>query len=407
VNKTRPPRRSLKILLVLALLPFAGVALVLGLLRLDHDRATTLPMPTGSFAVGRTLAVWSDPAYPDPLAPPPGATRELAVWIWYPAAPAPPGQPAQPAADYLPAPWRAALTRQIGPLLSQLLTRDLAGVHAHATADAAVSPAQPAYPVVLMRPGLAALTADYTTLAEDLASHGYVVVGFDAPYRSFVVVFADGRTIARAPANDADLVGGAEKVALANKLLAAWCADLGFVLDRLDALNASDPSGRFQGRLDLDRVGVFGHSLGGATALQFTHDDPRVKAGIDVDGLPLGSVIADGVAKPFMFLMSDHSQESGPETTEVEANIRSIYDRIPADHRWLVTLRGAHHFGFTDISPLPVRLMRALGKIALAGPRQIALTEHLIDAFFDVYLRNAPAAALKPRPEYPEIEYGQ
>ena len=38
---------------------------------------------------------------------------------------------------------------------------------------------------------------------------------------------------------------------------------MAFALDRLERLNASDPSGRFTGRLDMDRVGVLGHSLGG------------------------------------------------------------------------------------------------------------------------------------------------
>ena len=86
---------------------------------------------------------------------------------------------------------------------------------------------------------------------------------------------------------------------------------MGFALDQLERLNTSDPSGRFLGRLDMQRVGVFGHSLGGATALQFCHDDSRCKAGIDVDGAPLGNVIAEGVTQPFMFLLSDHSGESG------------------------------------------------------------------------------------------------
>jgi len=40
---------------------------------------------------------------------------------------------------------------------------------------------------------------NYSTLAEDLASHGYVVVAFDAPYRTGQVVFPDGRVIARTP----------------------------------------------------------------------------------------------------------------------------------------------------------------------------------------------------------------
>jgi predicted dienelactone hydrolase len=262
-----------------------------------------------------------------------------------------------------------------------------------------------------MRAGLAKLTTDYTSLAEDLASHGYVVVGFDAPYRSFVVVFPDGRVITRAPQNNADLVGGlVEKEQLAKKLVQAWSADMGFALDQLERLNASDPSGRFLGRLDMQRVGVFGHSLGGATALQFCHDDSRCKAGIDVDGAPFGSVIVEGVTQPFMFLLSDHRSESGAEKRQVEANIRSIYDRLPGDRRLQIMIRGAGHYMFSDDgamlkSPLVMRVLRTLGIVRLNGRRQVAMTAHCISTFFDVYLKGAPASELKSQPEYPGIEY--
>jgi len=69
---------------------------------------------------------------------------------------------------------------------------------------------------------------------------------------------------------------------------------MAFVLDRLERLNTSDASGKFTGRLDMTRVGVFGHSFGGAAALQFCHEDSRCKAGIDVDGAPHGSAIQAG-----------------------------------------------------------------------------------------------------------------
>ena len=265
-----------------------------------------------------------------------------------------------------------------------------------------------------MRAGLAALTTDYTTLVEDLASHGYVVVGFDAPYRSFVVVFPDGRVIARAPQNNADLVSGPLQEQLANKLAQAWSSDMGFALDQLERLNASDPSGRFLGRLDMQRVGVFGHSLGGATALQFCHDDSRCKAGIDVDGAPLGSVVADGVTQPFMFLLSDHKGESDagePEAIrQAGANIHSIYDRLPDDRGLMIMIRGADHYRFSDDgallkSPLMMRGLRTVGVVRLDGRRQVALTAHSISTFFDVSLKGAPAQQLKSQPEYPEIEY--
>ncbi len=403
--------RVIKALVVVALFAVVAIAVLLGLMWLDHNRETSLPTPTGPFAVGRTTYVWSDPAQADTMAPQPSTKRELLAWIWYPAAPR---QPSQTFDDYLSAPWRTALERQSGALLTQFLTRDLSRVHAHSIRDAEVSPQQHSYPVVLMRAGLAALTTDYTTLAEDLASHGYVVVGFDAPYRSFVVVFPDGRVIARVPQNNADLVSGPAQEQLANKLAQAWSADLGFALDQLEQLNTSDPSGRFAGRLDMERVGVFGHSLGGATALQFCHDDSRCKAGIDVDGAPLGSVVADGVAQPFMFLLSDHKGESDADEPEAirqaGANIHSIYDRLPNDRRLMIMIRGAGHYRFSDDgamlkSPVVMRVLRTVGVMRLDGRRQVALTAHYISTFFDVYLKEAAASELRSRAEYPEIEY--
>ena len=140
-----------------------------------------------------------------------------------------------------------------------------------------------------MRAGASAPVVNYSTLAEDLASHGYVVLAFDAPYRTGQVVFPDGRVIARPPKNNPELFSGAELTRLADKLLAAWTADIGFVLDRLVQWNASSTSGKFAGRLDMTRVGVFGHSLGGATVAQFCSEDSRCKAGIDIDGSLHGS----------------------------------------------------------------------------------------------------------------------
>jgi len=387
----------------------AGTAVLPGLLWLDHTRDTTLPVPTGPFAVGRMTQVWTDAAQADVLAPQPGAGRELVAWIWYPAAPQ---QRAQTVSDYLPAAWRMAVEHQRGAFITHFLTRDLSRVRAHAIPDAGLSPQQPSYPVILMRAGLAALTTDYTTLAEDLASHGYVVAGFDAPYRSEVVVFPDGRVITRAPRNNADLVSGPPQEELVNKLVQAWSSDLGLALDQLERLNASDSSGKFLGRLDLQRVGVFGHSLGGATALQFCHDDLRCKAGVDVDGAPRGKVIGQGVTQPFMFLLSDHGSGSDAESLQIRANIRSIYDRLPGDRRLQITIRGASHFRFSDDGamlkiPFVMGAMRSLGVVRLDGRRQVAVAAHCISSFFDIYLKGAPASELKRQPGYSEIKYAQ
>jgi predicted dienelactone hydrolase len=409
LSRRKSVRWLMKSMAAVAMLSVLGIAGLLGALWWDHNRETFLPAPTGLFAVGRTTYVWNDSAHFDPMAPQPGTKRELFAWIWYPAAPP---QPSQAVDDYFP--WRMAIERRhgapdSGPLA--LLTRDVSRVRTHSFRDAELSPGQRSYPVVFMRAGLAALTTDYTSLAEDLASHGYVVVGFDAPYRSSVVVFPDGRVIERAAQNNLDLVSGSKEQQLANELVQAWSADMSYALDQLEQLNASDPSGRFLGRLDLQRVGVFGHSLGGATALQFCHDDSRCKAGIDVDGIPWGSVVREGVTQPIMFLLSDHSGDSAdPEDKQIEANFRSIYDQVPSDRRLQITIRGADHYMFSDDgamlkSPILMRALRMLGIVGIDGRRQVAVTEHYISTFFDVYLKGAPASELKSQPEYPEVEY--
>jgi dienelactone hydrolase len=403
-------RWTIKAVAGFGMLVVLGIAALLGLLLFDRNRDTLLPAPTGPFAVARTTVV-SVQEQMDPLAPP-DAKRELLAWVWYPAARR---QLVEPVDDYLPATWRAAMERQSGVLLSQFLTRDLSRVRAHSFRDAPVSPQERAYPVVLMRTGGSALTTDYTTLAEDLASHGYVVAGFDAPYRSWVVVLPDGRVIPRAPENNLDNVDGPQAEELASALVRAWTADSRYVLDQLERLNKSDPSGRFLGRLDLKRVGMFGHSLGGATALLFCHDDSRCKAGIDVDGAPLGRVIAEGVTQPFMFVLSDHRKDSltaqAPDSIRnASANMRSIYDRLPKDRRMMIGIRGANHYLFSDNaamlkSPLAMRVLRMLGIVQLDGRRQIAVTAHSVSTFFDVYLKGAPASELKSQLLCPEIEF--
>src|SRR3984893_19680 len=397
LKQRRLARRIFKGFAVLAILGALGIGALLGSLWLEHRTEITLPIPTGSFAVCRAIYDWTDDTRLDALAPIPGTKSELLVWIWYPSAA---GQSVA-MDDYLPAQMQAAAKPNGG--LLRLLTRDLSKVHAHSIRDADVSPQPRSYPVVIMRAGASAEVWNYSTLAEDLASHVYVVVGFDAPYRTYAVVFPDGRVMRRTPENDPELCAGqalAQQAGCVNKVVTDWTADIEFVLDRLERLNTSDSSGKFTGRLDMTRVGVFGHSFGGATAAQFCHDDSRCKAGINVDGQPFGSVIQAGLHQPFMFLLSDHGTSSDPVTRQIKANIQSIYDRLPPDGRLRIAIRGANHFLFSDDgallkSHIVLRTLRMLGIVGIDGRPQLAVTAYCIHSFFDANLKGASTSSLK------------
>jgi dienelactone hydrolase len=402
--RTRLLRWILTSLAALAIAGFLCIATLLASIWLDHRLGTTLPTPTGSFAVGRTRSTWTGET-PDALAASPGIGRVVIAWSWYPAAVA----PGAPTADYLPAAWRDAMDTYAPSRLMKLITRNPGRVRTHSTADADVSPRRPAYPVVILRAGASAQVTSYSTLAEDLASHGYVVVGIDAPYRTGLVVLPDGRVVTRTPQNDPELYTGEEFERVGARLLAAWTSDMAFALDRLADLNAADPSGRFTGRLDLTRVGALGHSFGGAQALQFCHEDARCTAGIDVDGAPVGSVIQAGVRQPFLFIESEHA-DSEPGKSQVEADLRSIYDRLPPQRRVRVRIRGANHFLFSDDGALLkshvlMRILRLLHVVGMQGPRQLTVTAYCVRTFFDAYLAgesDTPPAMASPL--YPEIQ---
>jgi predicted dienelactone hydrolase len=389
-----------------------------------QPNSTTLPPPTGPYDVGRISDDWVDEQRIDPLAPTPGTKRELPVWIWYPAAPA----RVDARAAYMPPklikalepPRGGWLRRGLGAVFNALAT-DRAQVAAHAWEDAAVAPAQARFPVILLKPARGAAALQYTTLAEDLASHGYVVVGSDSPYTTFAVVYRDGRVVTRSPAGappemasgrTSDLAPG-QSNDLALPVIAVWVGDNRFLVDRLHALNAADPTGRFTGRLDLDAVGALGHSYGGATALQFCSEDPRCKAGVDIDGAPLGEVVTRGIGKPFLFFLADRRSFDRPASAlrdderALLGSIRRIAATAPTGPR-VLRLRESAHYNFSDQALLSEpHLWRLVGALGAGDPRRaFVVTRRYVRAFFDTHLKQVADPLLTgPTPEFPEVRF--
>jgi predicted dienelactone hydrolase len=238
-----------------------------------------------------------------------------------------------------------------------------------------------------------------------------VVVGFDAPYRTVLTAFADGRVMTRVANADIEAAPGRMPAQVATEVMHAWVADVEFVLDRLQGLNAGDLGERFTGRLDLERVGVAGHSLGGATALQVCHEDARCKAGMDIDGMPFGSVLREGVRQPFFFLMSDHRGEDAAETARVMGEINGIYEKAPEGKRWAMTIKGANHFSFSDQmftkSAVVINALHWAGVMKLEKRRGIAIANDCVHTFFDVTLKGAPVEEMgRLAARYPELRQG-
>ena len=299
--------------------------------------------------------------------------RSLVIQLWYPTA-----ATGRPAAYLSPAVARfIAKSNGVAPALLQ-------GVKLDATADAAPLQRRGGWPVVLFSPGFGVERGLYTGLTEDLASHGYVVVAIDHPHDAAIVEFPDGHVVI--PASQMDI----------QRALTVRVADTRFVLTELARLARS---GVFAGRLDLGRIGMFGHSLGGAAAASTMLVDRRVRAGADLDGLLFGQVRTSGLSRPFLLM-------NGEPGFAAEPNRAGFWKKLHGPH-YAVDVKGAQHFAFSDLVFLVPVLMRT-NPTAGAAARQLvgnvdglatlAAERAYISAFFDRSLRGKPQPLLAKTP---------
>jgi predicted dienelactone hydrolase len=309
--------------------------------------APYLPEPTGPHPVGTTPVYLDDVSRPDPwLAELP--SRELVVSVWYPT-----GSTTGERAGYL---TLAEATSMVSYRNAPIEPELLSSVRTNALRDAPVNPNLHGLPLVLLSPGFTQPRATLTSVAEDLASHGYLAVAIDHPHERML------RDRPRDPSFWA-------KVRFVRAL------DASHVLDRLLA----DP----RWSVDADRVGMAGHSAGGTATIAAMLDDPRIRAGGNVDG-STGPLIPDtGLDRPFLLLGRDgqYSPGDGPAADTWSRD----WALLTGWKRWLV-LAGAAHASFTDLGLLADQFGIPIGA-RTPGLRAMAITRACLRAFFDVHLR--------------------
>ncbi|MFE9857617.1 alpha/beta hydrolase family protein [Streptomyces sp. NPDC005780] len=360
----------------------------------------TVPAPTGPWRIGTTSLHLIDRSRRDQWISP-ASPRELMVSMWYPTS---------DTHGCRRAPWLPpAATEMYRRQAAQNLRTPLDNVDfpvTHAWQDAPVAARRHGHPVVLFSPGYNTMRAMGTALVEDLAGHGYLVVTIDHTHEASIVEFPDGRV--ERGRNPEEL-----------SALQVRQEDTRFVLNELEQLNAGrnpDAEGRrlphcLRGSLDLSRIGMFGHSIGGDTAAGTMAQDRRILAGVDLDGSINGTVAATGLDRPFLLMgNSTHGRYNDPSWADFWSHLRG----------WRLELRLRHsaHHTYTDMSPLAQQLERALSLppevvAALTGSigtidadRAVAGQRAYLRAFFDLHLRGGDGHLLsRPSRRYPDIEF--
>jgi predicted dienelactone hydrolase len=338
----------------------------------------TLPAPTGAHPVGTTALYLKDASRPDPWNLDVDA-RELKVTLWYPTK-----QRDGQRAPYM-TPKESELTlRRLG--IAGVPDDTLSKARTNAIKDA--EPAGRNLPLVVISPGFTNPMITLTSLAEDLASRGYVVAGIDHTYESYATTFPGGR-VAECLACDSDTDPG-----FGAGVVAGRAADVSFVLDQLTSKwDGSD-------RIDRSKIAMAGQSIGGASAMATMLKDPRVRAGIDMDGTTYARIPKSGFSRPFMFLGSPQHVPGGRDTSW-----ERDWKLLTGWKRWFV-LSGAEHQSFTDVPLMGSALGITPTYGVLPAARAAELTRTYVAAFLDQHLKSQRQPLLdKPSSRYPEVTF--
>jgi hypothetical protein len=364
---------------------------------------TSLPAPTGAFPVGRQMLLWNDPSRPEDVGPAAGKPREIAAYVYYPAV------ASGTHVEYYPglaglenAPETRILRLQFGGVWNAVTSGTI-------RTNAYAAPPLPAgrvkFPVLIFSPGGQAPVLAYQLQLEELASHGYVIFGLEHGTDSALIIRPDRTMISyvsRRPPDPLPTVGYLEAV---RDEAIRRTADIVFSLNQVSLL-AKQTGSVFHNRLDLSRIGVFGHSAGGQAAVRTCQVDVRVRACLNQDGemfgIALGSTeptptvlpgrpalapVADiYVAEP---LASD-AQLAAAKVTRKQfedwraaknSALRSFLQQNPRESYLItITASGYVHSTFMDI------------RLLTANPDPQAALNHLTGtniarAFFDAHLR--------------------
>jgi len=385
------------------------------------------PAPTGKYALGMDEIRLIDSSRLEFYTAAPNDHREVTVRVTYPAE-------AGSESEGLPrGTAHSDAAEMLTLLLPNSITLSWGAIPTHAKVHARVATAQAKYPVLIFSHGFPTGTPEQNTvLVEELASHGYIVMAINHSWQSFYYQLADG-TMANLrgltklerelgpPQTDAQKseqntlwkqvldqknATVAAQTDLMRRVIAADSRaqkfnalthslvsdDQRFVMGSLNTLQTSDPL--LAGHLDIERIGVFGHSAGG-TASQITCAlDRRCRAGINLDGFQPLLLDLPPLATPFMLM--NNSQNYHRLVPHEQSKAAS----------YVVRVKGASHLDFMD-AMLSMSILKRWGLLgSIETQRMYQLTNEYVLAFFDQHLLEQQQPLLEgPSDRYPEVTF--
>ena len=345
-----------------------------------------LPAPSGPDDIGTFTVELIDRSRDELYGDPAGGPREFMAQVWYPA---------RQLDGEAPVPWSMdweivapAIAREMG--LPSWFWNHTGYTPSHARESVPV--ASGTFPVLIYSHGWGGMRTNTLNQIEHLVSNGYIVIAPDHTFAAVATVFEDGDVVYKDPEAipDPGTVTEIEYQEAVTNLVSVLAGDLVTVLTELEE-GETGAFGNLAGAIDLDRIGLYGHSAGGGAAIKVCLETERFGGVLAMDPWVEGLTEEDlqqTMTRPALYMRSD--EWVGTPNDGLLRGIAARGESIT----YLVQIEGAWHNDFL-MTPLMTPLASQFG---LRGPipasRVILAVNNYLRGFFDVFLLETGSAAL-------------
>lgn len=263
------------------------------------------------------------------------------------------------------------------------------------------------FPLVIFSHGSFGLRTSNISTFEELASHGYVVASIDHSYHSFYVSHNDGTTamVNQTFLNDAIAISNEEydadiTFALTHQWLDLRYADMNHALNTI--LMGKNIPHSVNSMINHNKIGVFGHSLGGATAALLGRQRNDIDAVIVIDGTMIGEETIFHESEPVFEstpypvpILNFYNEDHYNKAKSAGLSYNNTHMSFITNNSYEVVIQGSGHLNFTDLPLFSPFLAGLLGTGTVNARECIETMNAVILKFFDSTLKDSGILEIK------------
>ena len=309
-----------------------------------------LPKPSGKYTVGTKVYNWMDESRLEYFTDEPLDKRKIVVQIWYPL-----NKTEINVSKYLDNPEKRIkpISDQfeivnVSPKLISTLLADLKNINTNSESNADIDSIvlSQKYPLLLFSHGLGGMRMQNTIQIEELVSHGYVIIAPDHTYDANITIFNNGDIAEFKSAEYDESIEYTIEDFYSYRIpqINTRSSDLTFIINEIKKLKSTSNE-QLWDIIDLDNIGIFGHSFGGGTGLVSLYNNNAIDACVALDGWiePIPNyIVEEGIQKPFLYI--------GQSKWENPLNYNKLDQLInnSSSNGSKVILPETKHFDYTD-----------------------------------------------------------